>query len=141
MTAHRIPVLRKISESDQTVASVDEDVRGRKVANSAGDELGRIGDLLIDEEERKVRFLLVEHGGFLGIGEKKTFIPVDAVTEVTDDRVYVDQSREKVEGAPEYDPGLVEEPDYYGRVYDYYQLPPFWGAGYVYPGYPTPRVH
>ncbi|MCI4042358.1 PRC-barrel domain-containing protein [Streptomyces sp. TRM75563] len=141
MAADKIPVLSKISESDQAVASVDEDVRGRKVVNRAGDELGKVGDLLIDEEESKVRFLLVEHGGFLGIGEKKTFIPVDAVTEITDDRVYVDQSREQMEGAPEYSPSLVEEPDYYGRVYDYYQLPPFWGAGYIYPGYPRSRAH
>ncbi|GHH57406.1 PRC-barrel domain-containing protein [Streptomyces candidus] len=141
MAADKIPVLSKISESDQAVASVDEDVRGRKVTNRAGDELGKVGDLLIDEEESKVRFLLVEHGGFLGIGEKKTFIPVDAVTEITDDHVYIGQSREQVEGAPAYDPNLVEEPDYYGRVYDYYQLPPFWGAGYIYPGYPRSRTY
>ncbi|MER5213596.1 PRC-barrel domain-containing protein [Streptomyces sp. NPDC002838] len=140
MAADKIPILRKISESDQAVASVDQDVRGRKVVNMVGDELGKVGDLLVDEEESKVRFLLVEHGGFLGIGEKKTFVPVDAVTEITADCVYVDQSREQVEGAPEYDPALVEEPDYYSLVYNHYRYPPFWGPGYVYPGYPPPRA-
>lgn len=34
-------------------------------------------DLLIDDQEHKVRFLLVEHGGFIGLGETKSFIPVD----------------------------------------------------------------
>ncbi|WP_338899615.1 PRC-barrel domain-containing protein [Streptomyces sp. TG1A-60] len=136
MTADNIPILKKISETDQKVASADEDVRGRKVVNRTGDELGKVGDLLIDQEENKVRFLLVEHGGFLGIGEKKTFIPVDAVTQVTDEEVQIDRSREQVEQAPEYDPHLVEESNYYGRVYDHYGYAPFWGTGYVYPGYP-----
>ncbi|MCX2924445.1 PRC-barrel domain-containing protein [Streptomyces sp. NEAU-W12] len=136
MTANSTPVLSKLSDSDQTVAAPDEDVRGRKMADTQGNELGKVDDLLIDGTEQKVRFLLVEHGGFLGIGQKKSFIPVDAVTRVTDDYVYIDQSQEQVSGAPPYDPDLVDETAFYGSVYDYYGYAPFWGPGYVYPGYP-----
>ncbi|RST15983.1 PRC-barrel domain containing protein [Streptomyces sp. WAC05374] len=139
MTTHGVPILKKISDSDRTVASSEEDVRGRKVCGAAGDDLGTVEDLLIDEEEGKVRFLLVGHGGFLGIGEKSSFVPVDAVTRVTEDRVYVDRSREHVAGAPAYDPGLVDETSYYGQVYDHYGYGPFWGPGYVYPGFPLFR--
>ncbi|MGW0777451.1 PRC-barrel domain-containing protein [Streptomyces sp. NPDC002835] len=136
MTTGPIPTLKKISESDQTVAAPEQDVRGRKVVNRAGDELGKIGDLLIDEEERKVRFLLVEHGGFLGMGEKKTFIPVDAVTHVADEYVQIDSSQEQVTKAPEYDPELADQSGYYDSVYTHYGFPPFWGPGYMYPPFP-----
>ncbi|WP_228973582.1 PRC-barrel domain-containing protein [Streptomyces sp. DH12] len=93
-------------------------------------------DLLIDEHEEKVRFLLVEHGGFLGIGEKKTFIPVDAVTGVEADLVRISSSREHMAGAPAYDPDLVDEPRYSDDVFRDFGTAPFWGHGYVHPPFP-----
>ncbi|HUY25118.1 MAG TPA: PRC-barrel domain-containing protein, partial [Candidatus Saccharimonadales bacterium] len=68
-------MLSKLSDSGQTIASSDQDVRGRKVKDKAGNEVGRVDDLLIDDEEHKVRFLRVEHGGILGFGETKSFVP------------------------------------------------------------------
>lgn len=130
------PVLEKLSDSEQTVETPDEDVRGRKVADTDGNEIGKIEDLLIDAPERKVRFLLVAHGGFLGLGEKKAYVPVDAVTQITADEVFIDQSRERVAEAPVYDPELTDEREYYSSVYGFYGYPPFWGPGYVYPGFP-----
>ncbi|MEU7565485.1 PRC-barrel domain-containing protein [Streptomyces fradiae] len=127
-----------MSDSDQTVAAPEEDIRGRTVTAADDEELGKIDDLLIDEDEGRVRFLLVEHGGFLGIGQKKTFIPVDAVTRITDDHVRIDRSRKQVTDAPAYDPDLVEEQDYYDTVYSHYGYTPFWGMGYTYPPYPFP---
>ncbi|MFE0206893.1 PRC-barrel domain-containing protein [Streptomyces sp. NPDC058985] len=136
MATDRAPVLEKLSDSEQTVQTPEEDVRGRKVADTDGNDIGTVDDLLIDAPERKVCFLLVAHGRFLGFGEKKSFIPVDAVTRITDDQVFIDQSRERVAQAPAYDPELTDEPDYYQSVYGFYDYPPFWGSGYIYPGYP-----
>ncbi|WP_236243455.1 PRC-barrel domain-containing protein [Streptomyces sp. CC228A] len=139
MTTGNAPVLKKISETDQTVAAADEDVRGRKVVNGEGDEMGKVDDLLVDEQEGKVRFLLVEHGGFLGLGEKKTFVPVDAVVDVRDDVVVVSQSRRQIADAPPYDPELVDESQYSEDVFRHFGMAPYWGAGYVYPPYPYYR--
>ncbi|MBL1285380.1 PRC-barrel domain-containing protein [Streptomyces sp. NBC_01693] len=136
MSDSAAPILSKLSDSGQTVESPDEDVRGRKVTGTDGDDVGKIEDLLVDESERKVRFLLVAHGGFLGFGETKSFIPVDAVTRVTEDQVFIDQARERVANAPVYNPELAENPDYYASVYGYYGYAPFWGPGYIYPGFP-----
>ncbi|MFE9366749.1 PRC-barrel domain-containing protein [Streptomyces sp. NPDC006978] len=136
MTSSSAPVLSKLSASEQTMEIPDEDVRGRKVTDSGGEDVGTVEDLLIDASERKVRFLLVAHGGFLGFGETKSFIPVDAVTRVTDDQVFIGQAREQVAGAPVYDPELAEKPDFYAEVYGYYGYAPFWGPGYFYPGFP-----
>ncbi|WP_028812504.1 PRC-barrel domain-containing protein [Streptomyces flavidovirens] len=135
----RIPTLTKLSDSDQTVAAQEEDIRGRTVTAADGEDLGKIDDLLIDDDEGKVRFLLVEHGGFLGIGQKKTFIPVDAVTRITEEHVFIDRSQKQVTDAPAYDPDLVEEEEYFDRVYSHYGYTPFWGMGYIYPPYPFPR--
>jgi sporulation protein YlmC with PRC-barrel domain len=139
MPHHDTAALSKLSASGQTIANGDHDIRGRKVKDKAGNEIGTVDDLLIDDEERKVRFLLVEHGGFLGLGETKSFIPVDAITRITADEVFIDHSREHVAGAPRYDPDLVDDLKYYGSLYDHYGYSPFWGMGYTYPGIPITR--
>lgn len=128
--------LVRLGDTDLTLADPAEDIRGRKAVDRNGDEIGTVQSLLVDDAETKVRFLEVESGGFLGLGGESRLVPVDAVTEVTDDLVRIDQTRERVHEAPEYDPELAQTVDYYGDVYGYYGYAPFWGAGYVYPGYP-----
>lgn len=123
--------LIKLSDTGQTVDNAGDDVRGRKVKDKDGNDVGKVHDLLIDSQERKVRFLLVEHGGFLGVGETKSFIPVDAITRITDDDVYINHARDHIAGAPRYDPSLVDDRAYHGSIYDYYGYAPYWGAGYM----------
>ena len=76
---------------------------------------------------------MVEHGGFLGFGETKSLIPVDAVTKITEEDVFVDQSRERVVAAPGYAPDLVDDRPHHASVYGYYGYEPYWGGGYMYP--------
>lgn len=129
--------LVKLGDTDQTVASEAEDVRGRAVKDSDGNGIGKVDELLVDDVERKVRFLVLEDGGFLGIGQTKSFIPVDAITKITPDEVRIARPGKHVAGAPRYDPELVkDEHEYYGNLYGYYGFAPFWTTGYLYPGYP-----
>ena len=131
--------LEPLSQSDLTVADSAEDIRGRQVLDLGGNEVGSVEDLIIDREQGKVRFLQLGAGGFLGIGEDKFLVPVDAVTRVEDDAVHIDKTREHVAGGPKYEPDLVADMDYYGGVYGYYGYGPFWAPGYAYPPYPYYR--
>lgn len=132
-------MLVKLSESAESISRTDEDIRGRDVRDPDGEDLGTVKDLLIDDEQGKVRFIEVASGGFLGIGQDMTFIPVDAITSITDDEVRIDQTREHVIGAPVYDPELVRQRETYGGILDYYGVGPFWAPGYQYPSYPYYR--
>lgn len=131
--------LLTLGESDLTVASPAEDIRGWKVLDKAGDELGKVDDLMIDDREAKVRFLQVGAGGFLGLGERHFLIPVDAVTRIDEEAVQVDQTRERIIGAPVYDPDVALEDAYWGDIYGHYGYAPYWSAGYAYPPYPYYR--
>ncbi|WP_199516692.1 PRC-barrel domain-containing protein [Nucisporomicrobium flavum] len=128
--------LIKLSDSDQILADPGEDIRGRQVRDADGDDLGTVDDLLIDDGEGRVRFLRVAHGGILGFGATASFIPVDAVTRITDDTVYVGESRDRVAGAPGYDPELTEGSEYFEQLYGYYGYMPYWGGAYLHPGFP-----
>ncbi|MCA2219030.1 PRC-barrel domain-containing protein [Jidongwangia harbinensis] len=140
MASRSTTSLVKLSDSDQILADPTEDIRGRKVEDRNGEDLGKVDDLLIDAEEGRIRFLRVEHGGILGIGATASFIPIDAITRIAEDTVYVGESRERVGGAPQYDPDLIDGSQYYDSLYGYYGYPPSWGASGIYPGMPHGRA-
>ena len=131
--------LYRLSETYQTVADPAADVRGRHVVDSDGEEIGTVEDLLVDDEENRVRFLRIGQGGFLGIGKQHFLVPVDAVASVDSDRVHIDRDRARLADVPAYDPELAENEDYYSTVYGWWGYPPYWGAGYSYPPYPYVR--
>jgi hypothetical protein len=45
--------------------------------------MGRIEDLLFDDVKWTIRFMEVASGGIQGFGDSKSFIPVDAITQMT----------------------------------------------------------
>lgn len=126
--------LIRLSDTELTIANPAEDIRDHTVIDRDGEELGEVEDLLIDEPEKRVRLLEVASGGFLGLGKTKFLLPVEAITRISDDRVYVNQTRQYIAGAPHYDPDLIHreagekgydgERGYYDNVYYYYGYPP-----------------
>ena len=59
-----------------------------------------------------MRFLEVGAGGFMGLGQKRFLVPVESVSKVREDRVVVEQSREKVAESPPFDTDVVLQPPY-----------------------------
>ena len=111
--------LVRLGDSDFVPANPEDDVRGKDVYDAEGQRIGSVEDLYIERKEREVRFLEVGAGGFLGIGEKRFLVPVEAVTQVTEDRVTIEPERtQKVEGSAPLDtkvapPPTDEPPDTY----------------------------
>ncbi len=97
-TAHpaAVPKLVKLSDSGFRLEDAALDVRGLGVFTRNGEQMGSVEDLYVDTLDREVRFLDVGAGGFLGLGEKHFLIPVEAVVNVHEDGVTVDQNREKI---------------------------------------------
>ncbi len=139
MNERPMATIEKLSQSELTLKDPTDDIRGRRVVDRDGQEIGTVEDLMIDSQEHKVRFLQIGAGGVLGIGEKRFLIPIDALTEVDDERVVIDQSGERISGAPEYQPDLVPAVDYLTDVYGWYGYTPYWGMDNIYPGHPLGR--
>jgi sporulation protein YlmC with PRC-barrel domain len=60
-----------------------EDLIGKDILDVNGDTIGEIGDLLIDSDN-KVSSVLVDVGGFLGIGEKRVAMQLSELTRAKD---------------------------------------------------------
>ncbi len=124
-----MPELIRLRDDAMTVSSSDEDVRGRMVKDSDSQDLGKVDGLLIDAAEKKVRFMEVASGGFLGFGERKSLIPIEAITRITADEVHISHTRAHVAGAPPYDPDLAaEDSHYFFGLYPYYGYPAYMGG-------------
>ena len=111
----------KLSDSDFVLENPEQDIRGKDVYNVYGEQIGGVENLYIDRQERKVRFLEVGAGGFLGMREKHFLVPVEAVTEVGETRVTIAPGGEEVAGSPPFDTKVVpptagHQPD----VHDYF---------------------
>jgi sporulation protein YlmC with PRC-barrel domain len=120
--------IHELGDTDRTVADPDIDVRGRTVVDRDGHHLGRVDDLLIDDQEERVIFLRVAEGGFLGFGASHYLVPVEAVVAVHPDHVMIDQQHGTMGDVPGYDPELAPMPAYYGNVYGWWGVPPYWVA-------------
>lgn len=57
---------------------------GQDLENAQGDGLGEVKDLLIDREDGKIAFAVIETGGFLGVGEETRAVPFSALRRAAD---------------------------------------------------------
>jgi sporulation protein YlmC with PRC-barrel domain len=92
--AHNGDPLVKLSDSSLVLGDPNQNLRGLGVYDRDEEKVGTVEDLYVGGEERKVRFLEVGAGGFLGIGKRYFLIPLEAVTDASENRVSIDQSRD-----------------------------------------------
>lgn len=81
-------------------------VTGMEVENPAGEDVGRIEDLVVDMRTGKVTYAAVSTGGFLGIGDRLHAVPFEALqlAQRDDDHLFLlDVDRERLRNAPGFD--------------------------------------
>ena len=111
---------RPLSESGVVVRS--SDLVGAELRNMKGERLGEVDDLYIDSGESNVSYLIVERGGFLGIGEDTVAIPANRVAVTEDsDTVLLDVTRESFEQAPALkDRQMIHDPAWRQQNTDFF---------------------
>jgi sporulation protein YlmC with PRC-barrel domain len=64
-------------------------VAGDSVRNTAGDDLGRIEDLVIDVATGRVNYAVLSFGGFLGVGGRLFAVPWEALERDADSHSFI----------------------------------------------------
>ena len=80
---------------------------GRTVINEAGEEVGRIDELMIEDD--RLAFAVLSVGGFLGIGERKVVVSFDDLLIDDDEVVLPGATREALMEMTDYDPDRVRQ--------------------------------
>jgi len=101
-----------------------------RVKNAAGEDLGKIEDLMIDLHSGRIAYAVLTFGGFLKMGNKLFAIPWEALTLDTVKKefiLHVDKSR--LENATGFDkdnwPNMAD-PTFGSTLYRHYGFKPYW---------------
>ena len=82
-----------------------EGILGKPVRSKAGENIGRIVDVIVDRNGQ-TRAAVIDFGGFLGVGSRKIAIDWDALNFAADgdmrEVVRLELTREQIKTAPEY---------------------------------------
>lgn len=84
-----------------------EGILGKSIRSSAGDNMGRIVDVIVTRAGQ-VRAAVIDFGGFLGVGSRKIAVDWSALRFNLGDKpssVTLDLTKDQVRVAPEYKPG------------------------------------
>lgn len=89
-----------------------DDLIGSDVYGANDDNIGNVGDILLTEEG-SFDAIIVDVGGFLGIGAREVALSLDEVEFMRDQNenwyVYTGYTQEQLEAAPEYDEATYAE--------------------------------
>jgi hypothetical protein len=82
-------------------------VLGAAVQSNAGEDMGRIVQVLVDQGGQ-ARAAVIDFGGFLGVGSRKVVVDWTALhfaPDVEQQNILLDLTRDQVKAAPEYKSG------------------------------------
>lgn len=105
-------------------------VIGTPVYNTAGDNIGKIEDVMLDKTDNRIMFGVVGFGGFLGMGEKYHPLPWASLNyEKEKGGFIVPYTKDQLKGAPCDTLQELTENDglnYRDATYDYYKAERYW---------------
>jgi sporulation protein YlmC with PRC-barrel domain len=107
-------------------------ITGDRVVNRAGEDLGKIHELMVDVESGRVAYAVLSFGGFLGMGDKLFAIPWNRLTvDEANKQLLLDVDRETLERAPGFDKDNwpdMSDTNWGSDIYNYYGSEPYWGT-------------
>ncbi len=111
---------QRLVKLDDFEGELDEqwqDIKGHKVLDKSGGEVGTVAGLYVYKDASAVHLLKVS-------GDQRSFlIPVDAVTNVSEDGVEVEQAGDVLQNSPEFDSEEVPDAETSRAAYEHYGYP------------------
>jgi sporulation protein YlmC with PRC-barrel domain len=101
-----------------------------RVRNPAGEDLGKVEEIMIDLASGRVAYVVLSFGGFLGIGDKLFAVPWNALRVDEGEHEFIlDVDRKTLENAPGFDkdnwPDMAD-PTFGTSVHQHYGRTPYW---------------
>lgn len=105
-------------------------LKGDKVVNYKGEDLGKIEEIMIDLDRGRVAYAVLSFGGFFGVGDKLFAIPWQAISvDTTNKRLVLNVDKALLEKAPGFDknnwPDMADL-SLGSTLYGYYGYKPYW---------------
>ena len=103
---------------------------GDSVRNAAGEDLGKIDEIMIDIPSGRVAYAVLSFGGFLGMGDKLFAVPWNALKVDEDEKCFIlNVDKRTIEQAPGFDKDNwpdMSDPTWGTQLSSYYHVRPYW---------------
>ena len=103
---------------------------GDSVRNSAGEDLGKIDEIMIDIPTGRVAYAVLSFGGFLGMGDKLFAVPWSALKVDEDEKCFIlNVDKPTIEAAPGFDKDNwpnMSDTTWGSEISSYYHVKPYW---------------
>lgn len=80
------------------LAQQAEEIKGKKIQDQQGRQMGAVEDVVVGPDG-EIQSVIVEKGGFMGLGGKTNTIPLNALTMANDGNLIYRQSREQAQAS------------------------------------------
>ncbi len=124
------------AEAGRTATAVEEalhdsrlrstrEVRGYRI-HATDSASGRVVDFIVSDEDWVIRYLVIDTGRWWP--GRQVLIAPEWVGRIDwqERQVWLDVSRQTLEGSPPYDPSAPVNREYEAQMYDYYGRPKYW---------------
>ena len=105
---------------------------GRNVVNRQDEKIGDVADFAVDLESGRILYALISSGGFLGVGDQVSAVPVQMLRAGQNDKeLTLNVDKERLKNAPKFTEERAENiarPAFVREVYSYYGRPIGWLA-------------
>jgi sporulation protein YlmC with PRC-barrel domain len=103
---------------------------GDRVRNAAGEDLGKIEEIMLDVPSGRVAYAVLSFGGFLGMGNKLFAVPWEALSLDQENHEFIlNVGKDTLENAPGFDkdnwPDMANA-SWGEKIYNYYGKTPYW---------------
>lgn len=103
---------------------------GNKVRNAAGENLGKIEEIMIDVNAGRIAYAVLSFGGFLGIGDKLFAVPWESLALDSSAQEFIlDVDKSVLENAPGFDkdnwPDMADT-TWGAQIHGHYGQTPYW---------------
>jgi len=103
---------------------------GDSVRNAAGEDLGKIDEIMIDIPSGRVAYAVLSFGGFLGMGDKLFAVPWSALKVDEDEQCFIlNVDKRTIEQAPGFDKNNwpdMSDISWGRQMFSYYRVRPYW---------------
>jgi sporulation protein YlmC with PRC-barrel domain len=109
-------------------------LEGDSVRNSAGEDLGKVDEIMIDIPSGRIAYAVLSFGGVLRMGNKLFAVPWSAIRVDEDEKCFIlDVDKRTLETAPGFDkdnwPDMAD-PSWGAEIFKHYGARPYWEEDY-----------
>ncbi|MBI2236783.1 MAG: PRC-barrel domain-containing protein [Magnetospirillum sp.] len=124
-----VPAMAQQSTADTPTKDLsmvsEKEVKGSAIRNAAGEKIGTVDHVVVDQSTGRVKYAVIGVGGFLGMGQKDVAVPWDRIQASDQAQTYVlNVDKDTLRNAPTVDPKnlqALDQPQTQSTIASYWQ--------------------